>query len=96
MAGGEVVQVYISDLAASVEVPLQSLVAFRRVSLAAGESQVLHFSIAPEMLMLVDDEGKRKLEPGTFRLTIGGCSPGARGLALGAAQPLSATFEVSG
>jgi beta-glucosidase len=96
VAGDEVVQVYISDLVASVEVPLQSLVAFRRVSLAAGESQVLHFSIAPEMLLLVDDEGQRKLEPGAFRLAIGGCSPGARGLALGAPQPVSATFKVRG
>ena len=96
LAGDEVVQVYISDREASVEVPLQSLAAFRRVSLAAGESQVLQFSIEPEMLMLVDDEGRRRLEPGAFRLTIGGCSPGARGLALGAPQPVSATFEVSG
>jgi len=96
VAGDEVVQVYISDLVASVEVPLQSLVAFRRVSLAAGETQVLHFSIAPEMLLLVDDEGQRKLEPGTFRLTIGGCSPGARGMALGAPQPVSAMFKVRG
>ncbi len=96
VAGDEVVQVYISDLAASVEVPLASLVAFRRVSLAAGESRVLDFCITPEMMMLVDDEGRQKLEPGVFRLTVGGCSPGARGLTLGAPQPVSATFEVRG
>jgi beta-glucosidase len=94
VAGEEVVQVYLTDLAASVDVPLQSLVAFRRVALAAGESRELRFRIAPEMLMLVNDEGRPVLESGEFRLTVGGCSPGSRSLALGAPQPLSATFEL--
>ena len=44
--------------------------------------------------MLVDDEGRPRLEPGLFRLTAGGCSPGARGRALGAAELLAAVFEV--
>ena len=94
MAAEEVVQVYLSDLEASVEVPYQSLVAMRRVYLRPGESQELRFTITPEMMMLVNDEGKQVLEPGAFRLTIGGCSPGARGVALGAPAPVTGTFSV--
>jgi hypothetical protein len=42
----------------------------------------------------VNDEGRRVLEPGLFQVTIGGVSPGARALELGASRPASATFRV--
>jgi beta-glucosidase len=92
--GEEVVQVYLSDLEASVEVPMYSLVAFQRVALKAGERKELTFSIAPEMMMLFDDDGKQQLEPGTFRLTIGGSAPTPRSQSLGAPQPVTAEFVV--
>ncbi len=94
IVGEEVVQVYLSDLVASVTVPFQRLIAFRRVLLAPGESRELAFGITPEMLALVDEEGISHLEPGDFRLTIGGCSPGARGRTLGAPEPVSTIFKV--
>jgi len=93
--GEEVVQVYLSDLEASCVVPLQHLVAFQRVALAAGASQTLEFCLGPEAWMLVDDDGNSKIEAGTFRLTVGGCAPGARGLALGAPQPVSAEVVIA-
>jgi hypothetical protein len=34
------------------------------------------------------------LEPGKYRLTAGGCSPGACGVALGAPQPVSEEFKI--
>jgi beta-glucosidase len=93
VASEEIVQVYISDLQASLPVPLQSLVAFRRVPLQPGESQVVSFELSPEALMLVDEAGELVLEPGQFKLYVGGCSPSKRGLALGAPQPLEMVFE---
>lgn len=90
----EVVQVYLSDLEATVPVPLHKLVAFERVRLAPGERRTLAFTLTPAHLALVDEEGASRVEPGLFRLTVGGCSPGARGLALGAPEPLTATFTV--
>jgi beta-glucosidase len=42
-----------------------------------------------------NDDGKLTLEPGEFRLEVGGCSPGNRGQQLGAPAPLSATFKVN-
>jgi len=91
----EVVQVYLSDLDASTEVPIHKLVAFQRITLKAGERKVVSFTITPEMMMFVDDDGNQKLEPGEFRLTIGGCSPGQRGQQLGAPAPVSAVVTVS-
>lgn len=65
-----------------------------RVQLAPGTSRTLSFTITPEMMMLINDEGQAVLEPGQFKLTIGGCSPSTRGLALGASEPVGTTFAV--
>src|SRR5579859_1517790 len=94
VAAEEVAQVYLSDLDATVTVPRHKLVAFRRVGLAPGQSRRLSFTLTPEMMSLVDEAGQQWMEAGEFRVTIGGCSPGARGLALGAPAPASAAFEV--
>ena len=94
VAADEVAQCCLSDLEASVPVPIHKLVAFQRVRLTPGESQALAFTLTPEMLHLVDEAGRARLEPGDFRVTVGGCSPGARGLALGAPAPVQATFTV--
>ena len=91
----EVVQVYLSDLQASTPVPHQRLVGFQRISLQPGESRSLQFTLVPEMMSFYDDEGKLTLEPGEFRLEVGGCSPGGRGLELGAPKPVCANFQVN-
>jgi beta-glucosidase len=93
-AGEEVVQVYLSDLETSVPAPLNSLAGFRRVKLDKGQTKTLAFSIPAERMLLVDDDGQSKLEPGKFRLTVGSCSPGVRGQQLGAAPALVSEFEV--
>jgi beta-glucosidase len=90
----EVVQFYLSDLQASAIVPLHHLVGFERVSLQAGESCSLEFSLTPKMMSFYNDDGKLTLEPGEFRLEVGGCSPGKRGQDLGAPQPVTAVFQV--
>ncbi len=90
----EVAQFYLSDLAASTSVPLQKLIGFERVALKAGDSQPVVFTITPEMMSFFDDNGQLTIEPGAFRLEVGGCSPGNRGQVLGAPAPLSAEFVV--
>jgi beta-glucosidase len=91
----EVAQVYLSDLEASVPVPQHKLIGFQRVRLAPGERRTLECTVTPEMMALVDEDGKAQLEPGRFRITIAGCSPGARGIALGAPEPVAATFTIA-
>ena len=90
----EVVQFYLSDLQASTLVPLHHLVGFERAKLEAGQSCKLEFTLTAEMMSLYNDDGKLTLEPGEFRLEVGGCSPGKRGQDLGAPKPVTASFKV--
>jgi beta-glucosidase len=90
----EVVQFYLSDLQASTIVPLHHLIGFKRVLLKAGESRALKLTLTPQMMSFYNDDGKLTLEPGEFRLEVGGCSPGKRGQELGAPKPVTAVFEV--
>jgi beta-glucosidase len=93
-AAVEVAQFYLSDLEASAPVPLHHLVGFERVTLEAGESRTLRFTLTPEMMSFYDQDGKLTLEAGEFRLEVGGCSPGKRGPELGAPAPVTTVFRV--
>lgn len=53
---------------------------------------MVRFRITPEMMQLIDEEGNAVLEPGSFTVTVGGSSPGARSRALGAPRPVTGTF----
>jgi beta-glucosidase len=86
--GTEVVQVYVSDLVTSVTWVNQTLVAFERVTLAAGETRSVQFHIPQERLSLVDAFEQRVVEPGEFELRVGRCSQ--------AADTLVAKFWVEG
>ncbi len=94
IAGDEVVQLYVSDLEASVAVPLASLAGFTRIHLKPGQSRTVELALPVKALELVDDAGRRVLEPGAFAVTVGGASPGARSLALGAPKPARARLVV--
>jgi beta-glucosidase len=93
-AGEEVVQLYVSDVVASVRTPATAMKAFRRITLAPNEERFVTFTITPAMMTLVDDAGNSRIEPGQFKVTVGGCSPSQRGESLGAAKPVQATFVV--
>jgi beta-glucosidase len=75
-AGEEVVQLYVTDLEASVPVPIRSLAGFRRVALQPGERRAVSFTVAPRALSLLDGELQRVVEPGTFEIAVGGAQPG--------------------
>ncbi len=75
-AGDEVVQLYVSDIEASVPVAIRNLQGFRRIHLAAGETQTVTFTLQPDQFMVTADDGTRFLEPGAFRISVGGGQPG--------------------
>jgi len=94
--GDEVVQLYVRDLEATVRVPNFELRGFQRVHLKAGESTDVSFALSPHDLSLIDDGGKRVLEPGRFEISVGGSQPDARSVALTSRAPLKAELEVTG
>ena len=90
----EVVQLYVSDLQASVRAPKYQLFGVKRVELEPGASEEISFEITPQMMELVNKEGERVLESGKFRIYIGGSSPGNRSAELGIATLKEATFTL--
>ena len=90
----EVVQFYLTDETASTVVPLSHLVGFKKIHLDASKEQRIAFTLTPEMMSFYNDDGQLILEPGKFRLEVGGCSPSKRGQELGAPKPVIAIFEV--
>ncbi|MEZ4771620.1 MAG: glycoside hydrolase family 3 C-terminal domain-containing protein [Bacteroidia bacterium] len=93
-AGDEVVQLYLTDVKASVDVPKSALKGFKRVSLQPGESKVVHFTLTPADMEVVDNAGIRLLEKGEFLVRVGGASPGAQAEKLGGAKLVEGTFKV--
>jgi beta-glucosidase len=75
-AGDEVVQLYVSDLAASVTRPVKQLRAFERVALEPGASKTLAFTLGPQDLGLYDAGMRWVVEPGRFQVTAGTSSEG--------------------
>jgi beta-glucosidase len=92
----EVVQLYLKDLEASVTTPHHSLRGFERLTLAPGESRRVSFRLSPRELSLIDDQGRRVLEPGHFRATLGGSQPDRRSVELAGQAPLAIEFELVG
>ena len=73
-AGDEVVQLYLHDELATVVRPVMSLAGFARVHLAPGEEREVSFRIGPERLRLLDQSMRWVVEPGDFRVMVGGSS----------------------
>jgi beta-glucosidase len=80
----EVVQLYVSDLVASVTVPNFQLTDIKRISLEAGETKEVVFELSPKAFEIVKNDGSRTIESGDFKIYIGGSSPMKRSFELGA------------
>ena len=70
-AGGDVVQVYVRDLVASVTRPVAQLVGYARVSLEAGETRTLTLRVPPARLSFTGRDGRRVVEPGELEVWVG-------------------------
>jgi beta-glucosidase len=70
-AGEEVVQLYASDLVASVARPELSLIGFVRVALGPGQRRRVRFEVHPSRLAFFDEAMRFVVEPGQFRFSVG-------------------------
>jgi beta-glucosidase len=82
--GDEVPQLYARPRVAST-VAGKQLIAYRRVHLKAGASQVVEFTLPTSALATLDPDDRWVIEPGTFEITLGTSSRGG----------LAGTFEVA-
>jgi beta-glucosidase len=72
--GEEVVQLYIRDTVSSVTRPIKELRGFQRVTLAPGQTKTVEFTLGPDELSFLNGDLKRVVEPGTFKIMVGGNS----------------------
>lgn len=69
-AGKDVVQLYVSDLVASLTPAVKELRRFAKVDLSPGESQTVQFRLGREDFAFTDQKGRSVVEPGTFSLQV--------------------------
>jgi beta-glucosidase len=69
--GDETVQIYVRDKVSSVTRSVKDLKAFKRVTLAAGESKNVIFTLTPETFQMWNDKMQRVVEPGEFDIMAG-------------------------
>jgi beta-xylosidase len=86
-AGVEVVQVYLHDPVASVVLPVQRLVGYARVPLAAGASARVAVEVPADLAAFTGRDGHRVVEPGTIELRLAASSSDVR---------LTAVVELTG
>lgn len=90
----EVVQLYISDLESSIDVPNFQLIGIKRITLDKGKSQKVTFKLTPKAFEIVNNDGKRIIEEGDFKILVGGSSPMNRSFELGASKMTEAIVSV--
>ncbi|MEV0846673.1 glycoside hydrolase family 3 N-terminal domain-containing protein [Streptomyces sp. NPDC049954] len=86
-AGTEVVQVYLHDPVASVVQPVQRLIGWVRVPLAAGRSARVEVEVPADLASFTGRAGRRIVEPGALELRLGPSS---------ALHPLMAPLTLTG
>jgi beta-glucosidase len=70
--GNESVQLYVSDLVASITPPGKRLKRFAKLHLEPGQSKNLRFTLRPNDLSFVGPKNKPIVEPGEFEVAIAG------------------------
>ena len=79
-AGGETVQLYISDKQCSVDRPVKELKAFQKVFLQPGESRDVTLTIGCDALSFYNEaKGEWTAEPGAFEALVGTASDNLTG-----------------
>jgi beta-glucosidase len=78
VAGDEVAQLYLRDVLASVARPVMQLAGFERIHLEPGEQRTVEFSLSSNALSMLDEDMRRVVEPGIFRIMVGRSSKDIR------------------
>src|SRR6187399_764711 len=76
--GEEVKQLYVAHPEVKGKSPIKALKGFQRVALKRGKSKVVSFTLTPEQLSLISEEGKLYQPNGKLTISIGGGQPGVK------------------
>ena len=70
-AGKEIVQLYVSDLVASVAPPVKVLKAFKKVEVKPKQKQIVRFELGWDDFEFIGRDNKPVVEPGQFKISVG-------------------------
>jgi beta-glucosidase len=70
--GAEIVQLFLSDIVATVTPPVKSLKRFTKLSLKPGEKQTVKFELGWDDFAFIGRKNKPVVEPGEFKISVGG------------------------
>lgn len=90
----EVVQLYLKDVETSVVAPKWQLRGVKKINLLPNEQIEVSFTLLPEDMLLVNNEGESVLEAGSFEIYVGGSQPDSRSISLTKNNVLKASFEL--
>jgi beta-glucosidase len=86
-SGEEVVQLYLTNNASPIQMPVKELKAFKRIPLEAGETKTVTFQISPNELYYYDEAAQSyTVAPGLYDVQVGPSSD---------SLPLHGTFELT-
>lgn len=74
--GDEVVQLYVGRDDNNIKAPIKALKGFKRVSLAAGQSTIVRFTLTADQLSVVNEKGELNEPKGKVWISVGGGQPG--------------------
>ena len=69
--GEEIVQVYLTDLFCRISQSEKKLKAFRKVSVPAGETKTVHFTLPASDLAFLNEKLEPEVETGEFAVFVG-------------------------
>ena len=76
--GDEVVQLYVSGKAVNATAPVRSMKGFQRIFLKAGETKEVRFTLTPDDLSSMDNNGRPERFTGKVNISVGGRQPDAQ------------------
>jgi beta-glucosidase len=88
--GEEVVQLYVKGRAAQGE-PIRSLEGFQRVALKVNQKKTVEFTLKPDQVSHVLENGRRAIDPGAMEISVGGQQP-----IPGAGNVVTGSFQLTG
>ncbi len=91
----DVAQLYLSKAEMSASDPFHSLKAFKRVNLSGGSAETVSFELDKKHFSTYSDDGDLVLNPGRYRIIVGGSLPVERSKALGAPGWVEVDIEVT-
>jgi beta-glucosidase len=92
--GEEVVQLYVRDEVGTVTRPMMELKRFRRVALRPGQTGTIRFDLNANDFAFYDGRMRRVVEPGYFRVFVGGNSRDVKEARFELKTPTGASVEV--